>query len=816
MAKHLRMKRMSSGADPSILDGLNEPQREAASTVDGPLLILAGAGSGKTRVITHRIAHMVRNCEIGPEQILAVTFTNKAAQEMRERVDDLLGPEHEDAAWRITISTFHSLCARLLRKYAPRIGLTRHFVIYDDADQRALVKQVMIARDLKPDRSEINRLRDMMERHKNAGRTATQAYEHAHSAGAEDDAAFYEAYQHALRTANCVDFGDLILGVLELLRADADLARLLSEQWRYLMVDEFQDTNPSQYELLRHLSCAHDNVCVVGDDDQSIYRWRGATIANIMGFDRDFDETRIVKLEQNYRSTQVILDAANDIISRNQGRRPKVLWTERSGGDPITCFAATDDREEATWVARTIASVAHEGVGYGDVAVFYRTNAQARAFEEQLRFAGIGYQVVGGMSFYAREEIKDLLSYLRVALNPASEVDLLRVLNTPKRGVGNTTIDKLRIAAAFPEVGSLWDAVQWAAGARLDAQPMTPEVAAITQLGRPAAGIRSFHEIVSQVRASLQEGHSLAAILQQLLLTLDYRDHLQNKDSERADDKMRNAHELVNAIDDFETQNGELGAPVDVLRAFLDRSALLASIDGVDPDAGRVTLMTVHSSKGLEFDTVFLAGMEDKTFPSLRDDDEEELEEERRLAYVAITRAKRKLYVSYAHRRRVFGEWRNMSQSRFLAALDPQRLELDPGSASPSMSWGARQRRDAHRTFRRSNLGRDRDAWEFDQTAPMIRASTRAKPTTSDGEDTFQQDAPSYEFFDDDPSVLPPAATAPAEPDSASLVGRFCSHTRFGTGEILAVSGHGDMATVTVSFASDGTKKIKRRFLKIY
>ncbi len=837
MAKTYKMsRRRVTERDPSILDGLNPEQREAAAHVDGPMLILAGAGSGKTRVITHRIANLIRNEGVDAGEILAVTFTNKAAAEMRERVDRLL--EDDALAWQVTISTFHSLCARLLRRHGEKLGLTRDFAIYDQDDQTSLIKKVLQDEDRKADRAEIRRLRDFVERMKNAGHTPVVAHEMAYSAAQEEDAYFYEKYQEALRGSNCVDFGDLILGVLEMFRADPDLAKSYSQRWRYQMVDEFQDTNPAQYEFLQHLLVAHDNLCVVGDDDQSIYRWRGASVANILGFDQKFPETRVVRLEQNYRSTQVILDAAHDVIRENEERHPKTLWTEKEGGEPIVCFTATDEREEASWVVRKIDDSHRDGVGYREMAIFYRTNAQSRAFEEQLRFSGIPYQIIGGMSFYARSEVKDLLAYLKVALNPLNEIDLLRVINTPTRGVGASTIDKLRVAAALPQIGSLWRAVEWLHEPRrkvaeepppgwlpgIDASiEIDPELQALLDLTSvPTKGLRTFWEILTKLRDELTSDElRLAPTVQALLETLNYRDYLQRTEPERAEDKLRNVHELVNAIDDFEKAVEGEQPPAEILRDFLDRSALLAQTDAIDPELGAVTLMTVHSSKGLEFDTVFLAGMEDELFPSTRDEDPQELEEERRLAYVAITRAKRRLYMSLALERRLYGQHREQSPSRFLESIDPSRIAMDPSSASSrsrysrssyssggSSRWGT----GGSSRRRRPNIGTGTAEWEYDQSPPMEMGAikravdaARHKPTY----DEYSQVPPNEEW--DAPAVTSFEADRP----EGDLVGAVCSHTSFGVGQIDAVSGSGDHATITVTFANGTQKKIKRKWLKI-
>ena len=409
-----------------FLHGLNPPQRQAATHTQGPLLILAGAGSGKTRVITHRAAYLIDQGLAHPEQILAVTFTNKAAAEMRERVDRLLVEiGRPEASGQVTISTFHALGARLLRRHANLLGLKWSFQIYDDGDQQRLIRELLTLQDKPKDAAAIRAMRGYIERMKNRGYSPAKAHEVAFRGEDEEAAFFYESYQEALRQANCLDFGDLILGVLEIFRAHPALATSYSKQWRYIMVDEFQDTNPAQSELLTHLTLAHNNLVVVGDDDQAIYRWRGATIANILGFEKDYKDALVVKLEQNYRSTQAILTAADQVIRHNPSRREKTLWTQTEGGAPVVMFTAQSEREEAQYVADKISrmTASQKERTWQDFAIFFRTNAQARSFEEQLRFSGIPYQIVGGTSFYQREEIKDLLAYLKVALNPGNAVD---------------------------------------------------------------------------------------------------------------------------------------------------------------------------------------------------------------------------------------------------------------------------------------------------------------------------------------------------------------------------------------------------------
>jgi DNA helicase-2/ATP-dependent DNA helicase PcrA len=829
-------------ADDSLLERLNPAQREAASHFEGPLLILAGAGSGKTRVMTHRIAWLISNKGVHPEEILAMTFTNKACHEMRERVDGLL--EDQRASERVTISTFHSLCARLLRLHARKISLSADFVIYDDADQTSLIRRVMEDNDRGSERSEARRLRGFIEKMKNDALTPHQAHEQAFDGATEQDVDFYQAYQTQLRASNCVDFGDLILGVLEIFRLHPDLASSYSRQWRFVMVDEFQDTNAAQYELLKHLTCEHTNLAVVGDDDQAIYRWRGATVANILGFEEGFPTARVVKLEQNYRSSQVILDAANDVIQLNWRRREKKLWTERQGGEPITYFTASDDREEAQFVAQRIFEMARDGLEYSSFAVFYRTNAQGRAFEEQLRFHGSPYQVVGGVSFYAREEVKDVLAYLKIALNPTNEVDLLRVINKPTRGVGKSTIDKLRVAGVFGQVDGLWGAVGYAVNDEPNTGPapmqhgwlpgmgpggalIDPALADVAGLkGKSLKGIREFHDLVVFVQDSLRASSSLAQTVQGLLERTRFFEWLLTSDPERAEDRQQNVAELVNAIAEFEKEwipdpgerNKEPRAQR-ILRAFLDRSALIQSTDNLD-ERGAVTLMTVHGSKGLEFDTVFLVGMEEEIFPSIRDNDPDELDEERRLAYVAITRAERKLFITNAQRRRVYGTIRNTAPSRFVLDIEPERLKVDPRSSSRFVDFARPTYSNQRERWQKDLVAVGTKEWEFDQS-PETRKGSIGKALDQlkarNADDEFSQLTPWEDLA---------AAAAPenvhdvshwgvdaSDPDE--LMGKTVTHAKFGIGKVKAVSGKGDEAKLTIRFPTVGEKKIVRRFVRI-
>ncbi len=811
------------------IENLNPPQQRAVTHHTGPLLVLAGAGSGKTRVLTHRVAYLIDHFDTPPEAIVAVTFTNRAAAEMRHRVDALL--DDKKAASRVVISTFHSLGARLLRRFAPRARLSWNFSIYDDSDSRRLIGALLESQGLEKDRASIRHHQNYIDSQKNRALTPNQALEQAFDGRAEEDAQFYELYQKALREADAVDFGDLIMGPVNLFRQSPELALHLSESWQFLMVDEFQDTNPAQYELLDHLTTAHDNLAVVGDDDQAIYGWRGADPTHILGFEDAFRSANIVKLEQNYRSTAVILDAANDVIAHNSHRHSKRLWTDRPDGDPIVVFSGADDREEAGYVAETIFDLLRRGTDAEDIAIFYRTNAQGRLFEEQMRQWGVAYRIVGGLSFYAREEIKDLLAYLRAALNPSDDVATARVINTPRRGVGKSTIEKLRRATAVDGVFNLQEAALLAndngpgeppQSDLFTARPLPSgpdQVEAIDDIrslrGVSRRGLTEFQTILEATREDLLHFDSLTPVMERLMERTAYADHVQHSDPERADDRLRNIGELVNAIEEFELDPGtpalidavkklmpdDADDPLTTseaaihLRAFLDRSALVQSTDTND-DTSAVTLMTIHGSKGLEFDHVFLVGMEEDTFPNLRNpNDPEELAEERRLAYVAITRARNQLYISNARRRRTYGQFRNTEPSRFLLHIDSKRLLVDPRSTSAEIDYAARTK---HSSSGRSST--KSPSWSFDQSSQQ--------------NDDFNQAPPDWDqSYDADVAALlepPPVDTA-----HEKLVGLTVSHTKFGVGEVLSASGSGDNPLLIINFPAVGEQSVYRKFLKI-
>lgn len=843
----------------TILDHLNPPQHQAVTHTTGPLLILAGAGSGKTRVITHRAIYLITSGTARADEILAVTFTNKAALEMRERVDALLSDvgRPEDST-KITLSTFHSLGARILRRHADRLGLSWNFQIYDDQDQYKVIRNLLQSKDMETDTTSIRRMSAYIERMKNRGHSPEKAHEFAHNQQDEDNAWFYEDYQKQLRQDNCLDFGDLILGVLEIFRKDPELASAYSKQWRFLMVDEFQDTNPAQYELLSYLTSEHNNLAVVGDDDQAIYRWRGATIANILGFEKDYKGATVIKLEQNYRSTQVILDAADDVIQHNSGRRDKKLWTDKTGGEKISIFTASDEREEAQYVVEKIQiMLARKELSPSDFAIFFRTNAQARQFEEQLRFAQLPYQIVGGTSFYQRQEIKDLLAYLKVALNPGNQIDLLRVINTPSRGVGDGTVNKLLNAAQVPGIDSVYDAIRFLLGADFtfdgELKLIEPNPTdfdhdmSLEELEKMRTaqleGIKDFYQNLQHLRDDLLHFESLAEILRQFIERIHYLAYISSKYPDSAEDKARNVGELINAIEEFEKSYDEEDPPpgsfleedliessssmlsdataVRKLRVFLDQSALIQNTSTGDDepdelDNGRVTLMTVHGSKGLEFEVAFLVGMEDDLFPSIRDStDSEELAEERRLAYVAITRAKQKLTMTNARRRRIYGSFKENTPSRFLLDIKPERLELDPKSVVNKIDWrtsskkksmrAAKEISDEERYF---SDGQIADAnFDFDQSMDL---DLSAQEQDFDEFSQVADESWAYDMDDDGFDV-----SQDVDDDNNELVGQTVIHKSLGIGQIKAISGSGDMASVTVDFPTSGEKTVIYKFLKI-
>ncbi len=641
----------------SIYDTLNKEQKEAVFHTEGPLLILAGAGSGKTRALTHRVAYLIGEKEVKPWNILAITFTNKAAGEMRQRVDQLVD-FGSDSVW---VATFHSTCVRILRRYIDRLGFDNRFSIYDTDDQKSLMKD--ICKRLEVD-TKIYKERSLLSKISNLKNELISPEEFTLNAGEEYGqkrvAQIYAEYQKQLRGNNALDFDDLIMKTVELFRNCPDVLDAYQERFRYIMVDEYQDTNTAQFQLVRLLADKYRNLCVVGDDDQSIYRFRGANIQNILNFEQVFPDTRVIKLEQNYRSTRNILNAANEVIHHNRGRKDKTLWTENEEGEKLAFRQFPDGFQEAEYVVDDIRKRVRDGqADYRDHAVLYRTNAQSRVFEEKLIYAGIPYKLIGGINFYARKEIKDVLAYLKTIDNGRDDLSVRRIINVPKRGIGATTLNRAQDYADAYGI-SLYDALMQASG--------------IPGMGRSAGKILPFTVLIERLRV-LGENGSLTELMDYVLEETGYRKELEDEDTQEARERLENIDELISKARAYEDSAEE-----PTLSGFLEEVALVADIDGLEADSNYLVLMTLHSAKGLEFPYVYLAGMEEGLFPSrlvgsLPETYTEEMEEERRLCYVGITRAKKYLTLSAARQRMIRGEVQYNQVSRFVAEIPEEYLD---------------------------------------------------------------------------------------------------------------------------------------------
>ena len=746
-----------------LLSSLNPEQQDAVLQTEGPILILAGAGSGKTRVIAHRIAHLVSANICPPDRVLAVTFTNKAAEEMRTRVETLLGVDCR----QMWISTFHALCARLLRREGPHVGLSRDFVIYDSTDQLTLIKRAM--RQLGVDdaavqpRQALSRISHAKNRMEGPEVLAASAW----SPRDQQIGTLYVMYLKALADANALDFDDLLLKTVELFEKSEDVRDRYSGKFRFLMVDEYQDTNRPQYLLIQRLASRHRNLCVVGDPDQSIYKWRGADLRNILDFEHDFPEARIVRLERNYRSTQVILDAASAVISQNRNRKEKRLYTDRAGGASVLCYRAGDDLDEAEFIARTSRDALQDDVE-NTVAILYRTNAQSRTLEDALRRSGTDYKIIGGVRFYERKEVKDALAYLRLVLNPHDSVSMRRVINVPARGIGKGVLEALDgielngevespslLAGLQPVVStsSLWARLVYA----VEHRQLTP---------RACASLSAFRDLLTGLAATAAED-TVSIALGKAIDRSGYLQDLREDRTEEAESRVENLMELVSAAREYETRS-----PEPSLAGFVDQLSLLSD---ADEEAGtrhaRVLMMTMHSAKGLEFPVVIITGLEEGLFPHSRSsDDEGELEEERRLCYVGMTRAQRRLVLTSAARRRVFGEYQSNDPSRFIDEIPRELIEEVPSTfASP---------RQASFSPSRSN--------------PYAR-----------GRSVREEPAP-YAYEDEDQSA--PRGLRP---------GARVRHPKFGEGTVLSVEPLEDDTKLVVRFSSVGQKTLRAKFAKL-
>ncbi|MGA9883037.1 MAG: UvrD-helicase domain-containing protein [Candidatus Acidiferrales bacterium] len=744
-----------------LLSGLNERQREAVLAIDGPVLVLAGAGTGKTRVITYRAAYLIER-GVAPGAILAVTFTNKAADVMKQRISYLLRSVGGNA-WDMWVSTFHSFCARLLRRESPHLGLPRDFAIYDDDDQTAAVKRALIQLDFSTDDYPPRSVRAQISHAKNHGITPDEMASQASQSGnrdREDVAKIYAAYEDTLRRAAAVDFDDLLLLAVKVLREHPDVRSAWNSRFQYVMVDEFQDTNAAQEELVRLLASAHKNVCVVGDEDQSIYGWRGARAGNLKRFTEDFPAAKVIRLEENYRSTQTILDAAAAVVQNNSERLGKTLRATAGSGAPLKFFEATDSTAEADFVCGQIASLAREDPT-AHVAVLYRTGAQSRAFEEVLRRFAIRHRVVGGFSFYERAEVRNALAYVRLLFHPEDNIALLRVLNVPPRGIGAATVAALE-SRAREMSKSLWDAI---ASGELAPGKKFP------------AALKSFHEMMEALREECRELPP-AGMIERVLDRTGYLGWVEQQDNVEHTARADNLRELSNAMAEA-TEQGQ------TLEDLLDHASLVSDSDQYEESA-TVSLMTLHSAKGLEFDAVFLAGLEEGLLPHSRSfNTTAEIEEERRLFYVGMTRAKKSLVVSRAVYRRSYGEERLRASipSRFLGEIPGDLIEAAAGSQSepgetrryepdPEFSSGYDYNR-ARAIYGQSNFGRSSSSRSYGRPAPSA-----AKPLASK-----------------DP-----------------LVGKRVRHPKYGLGTIIEVDGEGEDRRLTVSFQDYGPKKLIERY----
>ena len=734
----------------SDLELLNREQQEAVLHVDGPLLILAGAGSGKTRVLTYRIAHLIDECGVNPWNILAITFTNKAAGEMRERVDKIVGYGSES----IWVSTFHSTCVRILRRYIDRLGYDTNFTIYDTEDQKTVMKSVcqklQLDSKLYKERMLLNVISHAKDEYISPNEFLLEAKGDFRQ---EKIAQAYVEYQKELKKNNALDFDDLLVKTVELFQSCPDVLEYYQNRFRYIMVDEYQDTNTVQFKFISTLARQYRNLCVVGDDDQSIYKFRGANIRNILDFEKVFPDAKVVKLEQNYRSTQNILNAANGVIANNRGRKEKALWTENEQGEPILFQQFQNGYEEAEYVSGEISKKVREGEAeYQDFAVLYRTNAQSRLFEEKFLYANIPYKIVGGVNFYSRKEIKDILAYLKTIDNGKDDLAVRRIINVPKRGIGNVTLAKVQAYADSRDI-SFFEALE--------------EAGEIPGLGKAALKIQPFVHLIHEMRLSLAD-MSMQDLIQAILDKTGYAEDLKNEDTDESEARLENIDEFINKAVTYEE-----GAEEPNLSGFLEEVALVADIDSVEDGDNRVLLMTLHSAKGLEFPYVYLAGMEDGLFPSYMsiaaDDPTEEIEEERRLCYVGITRAMKELTITCARCRMVRGETQYNNVSRFVREIPSELLA------------------------RKSVMPREPKKPEVPQNTSYQKAKEAFRTKTFDPQQFKVVKADKLDY----------------------TVGDQVSHVKFGKGTVLEITEGGRDYEVKVDFERFGVKKMFASFAKL-
>ncbi|WP_188725439.1 DNA helicase PcrA [Lentibacillus populi] len=730
-----------------LLNGLNKEQQEAVKHTDGPLLIMAGAGSGKTRVLTHRIAYLLREKDVAPRNILAITFTNKAAREMRARVHRLVGAGSE----QIWVSTFHSMCVRILRRDIDRIGYNRNFTILDSSDQLSVIKQILKNLNIDPKKFDPRAMLGQISSAKNELVTPEEYSNNVGNFYERQVAQIYQAYQKMLQKNQSLDFDDLIMQTIHLFKRVPEVLEFYQRRFQYIHVDEYQDTNHAQYYLVKQLASRFQNLCVVGDSDQSIYRWRGADIQNILSFEKDYPTARTIFLEQNYRSTKAILEAANNVIHNNPGRKPKNLWTENADGKQISYFQGATEQEEALYVTDKIQELTREqGFSPRDIAILYRTNAQSRAIEATLMKSTIPYQMVGGQKFYERKEIKDLTAYLRLITNPDDDISFERVVNVPKRGIGKTSIDRLR-AYATEHGLSFYEAVK-------DVD--------LTGVSKKAAN--QLEQFTTLIRSLAQQQEFLTAtdMVEAVLERTGYEKMLKNENTIESQSRLENLEEFMTVTKDFEA-----GSEDKTLVAFLTDLALIADIDRVDDDSEqdeKVTLMTLHAAKGLEFPVVFLIGMEENVFPHSRSMfDNDEMEEERRLAYVGITRAEQELYLTHAKMRTLYGRTNMNPISRFIQEI-PEELIDGIEQARETMFGGG--------MFAQKNN---------EQPKQLKRRAERLQKTTGAESQTW-------------------------------MPGDKANHKKWGVGTVVKVQGEGEAMELDIAFpAPTGIKRLLAKFAPI-
>lgn len=729
------------------LQGLNKEQADAVQTINGPMLILAGAGSGKTKVLTCRVAHLLQQ-GVRPYRILAITFTNKAAAEMRERVDKMAGLAAKD----VWLFTFHAFCARVLRRDIDKLeGYGNNFAIYDTTDTKNLIKQILKELDLDEKRFQPAGIIGRISNAKNQLQSAADFAKEAGDFYEQKVAQIYEAYEAKLRANNAVDFDDLLLLTLQLLQQNEEVRNKYQDKFDYLMVDEYQDTNHAQYLLTKLLAAKHRNICVVGDADQSIYGWRGADIQNILDFEKDYPDAKLVKLEQNYRSTQVILDAANAVIENNTGRKPKNLWTDNGTGTEITYYQAVDERDEARFVIERMQELQQQGERLGDMAVLYRTNTQSRVFEEMLIKSGMAYTMVGGTKFYERKEIKDIIAYLRLIFNPHDSLSLLRIINVPRRGIGDATLARLQAYAAETEQ-SLFDVIS-------NASAVPGLSSRFVNVLDELAGL--LFEFMGEA-----EEQSVKQLITDVMQRTGYQEELELSRSAQDQSRLENLQELLSVAEDFAEKAARNGDEAS-LENFLSDVALVSDIDDAELGDDAVTLMTLHSAKGLEFPTVFLAGMEEGIFPHARTLlDESEIEEERRLCYVGITRAEKRLYLSNARARMIYGHTISYPPSRFLQEVPRNLIHV------------------------------------YKRPAPqrvVMRASDQKQDTRPKTANWFLQ---------------PKSSFVPKESGAAGSfrAGDKVRHKKWGVGTVVAVKDSGDGQEVNVAFAGGGIRSLLTKY----